>query len=148
MKVHRAVRMERCIGCHCCSLACARLVYKSLSWNNAGIRITSSGGLTSGFQAVLCLSCDPAPCAAACPTGALKQRKSGGGVLLKRGLCIQCGQCAAACPVDAIALDENNSPYVCIHCGQCIEYCPHHCLELLDTDKSPAPCTEACHVSE
>ncbi len=25
--------MERCIGCHSCSLACARLVHKQLSWD-------------------------------------------------------------------------------------------------------------------
>ncbi len=146
MKVHRAIRMERCIGCHSCSLACARLVYKSLSWNNAGIRIKSSGGLTSGFQALLCLACDPAPCAQACPTGALTQRKSGGGVLLKRKVCISCGKCAKACPVDAIALDHATNPYVCIHCGQCVAYCPHDCLELIDVDARPAPCTEGCHV--
>ena len=32
-----AQRMERCIGCHACSLACARLVYKRLSWDAADI---------------------------------------------------------------------------------------------------------------
>jgi len=29
------------------------------------------------FEARLCLACDPAPCAAACPTGAYTQRKAG-----------------------------------------------------------------------
>ena len=61
--------MERCIGCHSCSLACARLVHKCLSWENAGIRIQSSGGLSTGFTAKLCLVCDPAPCAAATAPG-------------------------------------------------------------------------------
>ena len=28
MKILTAPRMERCIGCHSCSLACARLVHK------------------------------------------------------------------------------------------------------------------------
>lgn len=40
MKVLTAPRMERCIGCHFCSLACARLVHKSLSCDTAGIRLT------------------------------------------------------------------------------------------------------------
>lgn len=147
MKIHRALRMERCIGCHSCSLACARLVYKSMSWNTAGIRIRSTGGVSSGFQAILCLACDPAPCAAACPTGAMAQRKSGGGVLLKKSLCIQCGQCAAACPVEAIALDAGGNPSVCIHCGRCVSFCPHDCLELVEADKAAAaPCLESCHV--
>jgi Fe-S-cluster-containing dehydrogenase component len=30
----RPPRMERCIGCYACSLACARLVNKRLSQNN------------------------------------------------------------------------------------------------------------------
>ncbi len=131
MKVLRASRMDRCIGCHSCSLACARLVHKQLSWSAAGIRIRSSGGITTGYEAQLCLACDPAPCAAACPTGALTDRK-GGGVKVKKDLCIRCGQCVLACPVDAIAQDETGNTYVCIHCGRCVQFCPHGCLELLE----------------
>ncbi len=131
MKILTAPRMERCIGCHSCSLACARLVYKSISWDTAGIRIASSGGLSTGFEARTCLACMPAPCALACPTGAFSQRK-GGGVLVKRTLCIQCGQCARACPVDAIFLDREGEPFVCLHCGRCVSFCPHDCLELAE----------------
>lgn len=131
MKRLKAVGMERCIGCHCCSLACARLVHQRLSWATAGVRIQSSGGLSTGFQARLCLACDPAPCAAACPTGAYRQRP-GGGVRVKIDLCSCCGACAAACPVAAVSLDETGRPYVCIHCGRCIPFCPHECLALVE----------------
>ncbi|MGW8224000.1 MAG: 4Fe-4S binding protein [Syntrophobacteria bacterium] len=130
-KVLTAPRMERCIGCHSCSLACARLVHKRLSWDTAGIRIISSGGLSTGFEAKSCLACNPAPCALACPTGAFTQRK-GGGVIFKRKHCIQCGDCAEACPVDAVYLDATTEPFVCIHCGQCVVYCPHDCLEMAE----------------
>ena len=133
MKIFTAPRMERCIGCHSCSLACARLVHKRLSWDTAGIRIFSSGGLSTGFVAYTCLACDPAPCAEVCPTGAFSQRK-GGGVKVKKKLCIHCGDCKEACPVDAIYLDETGEPFVCIHCGRCINYCPHDCLEMRDVD--------------
>lgn len=129
MKILTTPRMERCIGCHSCSLACARLVHGQISWNNAGIRIESSGGMSTGFEARVCLACDPPPCAQACPTGSLKPRK-GGGVSQKKSLCIQCDQCARACPVDAIRLDHESNPYVCIHCGRCVPFCPHECLEL------------------
>jgi len=133
MKILTTPRMERCIGCHSCSLACARLVHKRLSWDTAGIRIRSSGGLSTGFEARTCLACDPAPCARVCPTGAYSQRK-GGGVVVRKKLCIRCGDCARACPVDAIYIDAAGEPFVCIHCGRCVSYCPHDCLEYLDSD--------------
>ena len=130
MKYLTAPRMERCIGCHSCSLACARLVHKHLSWDKAGIRIVSYGGLSTGFAARVCLLCNPAPCALACPTGAFSQRK-GGGVMVKNNLCILCGECASACPVDAIYLDSTGEPFVCIQCGRCVPFCPHDCLEMV-----------------
>ena len=132
MKILTTPRMDRCIGCHSCSLACARLVHKRLSWDTAGIRIASSGGLSSGFEARACLACDPAPCVQACPTGAYTQRK-GGGVVVKMELCNRCGACAKACPVDAIFMDVAGEPFVCIHCGRCVSFCPHACLEMADS---------------
>lgn len=141
MKILRAPRMDRCIGCHSCSLACARLVHKMLSWNTAGIRIESAGGITAGFEAIMCLACDPPPCAAACPTGAYTPRK-GGGVVVKMDLCIRCGACAKACPVDAIYLDPQTTPYVCIHCGRCVNFCPHACLEMGESHEAVVPAGE------
>ena len=134
MKVLRTPHMERCIGCHSCSLACARDVHGRLSWDMAGIRILTSGGLSSGFEAKLCLACDPAPCATACPTGAVTRRR-GGGVTVDEKLCIRCGECADACPVDAVYLDETGDPFVCIHCGRCVPFCPHGCLEMIGVGK-------------
>jgi Fe-S-cluster-containing hydrogenase component 2 len=126
MKILTTPRMERCIGCHSCSLACARLVHKRLSWDTAGIRIFSSGGLSTGFEAKPCLACNPAPCAMACPTGAFSQRK-GGGVVVRKNLCIRCGECVKACP----------DPFVCIHCGRCVSFCPHDCLEMVERSHEP-----------
>ena len=113
MKTLTTPRMERCIGCHSCSLACARLVHGRISWDTAGIRIKSSGGLSTGFEARVCVACDPAYCAQACPTGAMTQRR-GGGVIVKKKLCIRCGECARACPVDAIHLGPFERA-LCLH---------------------------------
>ncbi len=133
MKLLTTPRMDRCIGCHSCSLACARLIHKNLSWSTSGIRIHSSGGLSTGFVAVLCLGCDPAPCVAACPTGAFSQRQ-GGGVIVRKKLCIRCGECVKACPVDAVYQAHDGDVFVCLHCGRCVDFCPHNCLELRGTD--------------
>lgn len=138
MKILTTPRMDRCIGCHSCSLACARLLHQRLSWETAGIRIQSSGGLTTGFTAVHCLVCDPPPCAAVCPTGAFAPRK-GGGVIVRKKLCNRCGACATTCPVDAVFIDQDGEPFVCVHCGRCVPFCPHDCLELAEPDSlSPA----------
>lgn len=152
MKILTAQRMDRCIGCHSCSLACARLVHGQFSWLTAGIRIKSSGGLSTGFEASLCLGCEPAACARVCPTGACVQR-SGGGVKKIPSLCIRCGKCAEACPVEAVYMDpETGLPYVCIHCGRCVAFCPHDCLSLEDVAQpavpaSPDNATEDTHVA-
>jgi ferredoxin len=53
-------------------------------------------------------------------------------VVVKKNLCIRCGECAKACPVDAIYLDTTVEPFVCIHCGRCVPFCPHECLELAE----------------
>ncbi len=134
MKILVAPRMDQCIGCHSCSLACARLIHKNLSWNTSGIRIHSSGGLSTGFVAEKCVACDPAPCAAVCPTDAYTQRK-GGGVIVKKKLCIRCGECVDACPVDAIFQNHEGEVFVCIHCGRCVDFCPQGCLEMQEVDK-------------
>jgi len=135
MKILTTPKIDRCIGCHSCSLACARLVHKRISWDTTGIRIRSSGGLTTGFTTNHCLACDPAPCAEACPTGAFSQRK-GGGVIVRKKLCINCGDCVAACPVDAVFQDLSGAVFVGIHCGRCVDFCPHNCLEMEEVRKT------------
>lgn len=139
MKILRTPLIDRCIGCHACSLACARLVHGRLSWTCAGIHIRSAGGLSTGFEARLCQACtpdeqgNPAPCVAACPTGACSARK-GGGVKMNPARCIHCGKCASACPLHAIYMDEEKNIFVCLHCGRCVPFCPHSCLALEDTE--------------
>ena len=52
--------------------------------------------------------------------------------MVKKNLCIRCGECARACPVDAVFLDPAGEPFVCIHCGRCVSFCPHDCLEHME----------------
>lgn len=130
MKRLKTVDMKKCIGCYSCSLACAREVHKSLSWTRSGIHIKSSGGISTGFEAIFCLACHQPPCANVCPTGALKPRKMGG-VLLIENQCIGCGDCEKACLVGAIYFDNQlGKPIFCFHCGKCVNFCPHNCLTL------------------
>ncbi len=135
MKILKATRIERCIGCHVCSLSCARLVHGLLSWQVSGIRIKSSGGISTGFEATYCLACKEPICARSCPTGAISIRKAGG-VRIRKDLCIRCSSCIEACPVNAITKTDHGFPVVCIHCGLCTNFCPHGCLEMIEAVSS------------
>ena len=129
MKILTTPRMERCIGCHSCSFACARLVHKNLSWDTAGIRIASSGGLSTGFEARTCRGLRPGALCACLPHRRLHAAER------RRRHCAEeplhpLWKMRQACPVDAIYLDTTGDPFVCIHCGRCVPFCPHDCLEM------------------
>jgi Fe-S-cluster-containing dehydrogenase component len=124
---------NRCIGCYSCMLACSRTNEDSLSLIDSAINITTSGGIESGLQIIVCRSCIDPPCAKACPTGALTPRK-GGGVVVHKELCDSCGECVDACLPRAIHFDKKGLPVICIHCGVCAKYCSHDVLELIKTE--------------
>lgn len=135
-KILTAPRMARCIGCESCMLACARMVYQSLSPYKSAIQIRSSGGLMGRMVANICTACaEPVPCAEACPTEALTPRVGGRGMTYRKSECIGCHQCVEACPIQVIGWDEQESrPVVCVFCGQCARFCPHDCLELAEAE--------------
>ena len=125
--------LERCVGCLCCVMACARERFNTLSIDQSAIRVQAAGQ-TAYYAVVVCRGCKDPVCLRACPTNALRKRK-GGGVLLDPTKCDACGSCEKACIIGAIKLDKKSGiPIVCIHCGLCVPFCPHGILEMEEVE--------------
>jgi len=79
-----------------------------------------------------CMHCVAAPCATACPVGAIKVTGEGA-VVINRDECIGCSYCELACPYDVPKKGADGRYYKCTFCvdkiqnGQapaCVEVCP------------------------
>ncbi len=108
-----AIDLERCIGCHTCTIACK---LENGFEEGSGIRVETIGGshqdtpegshpqLSMHFLPVLCMHCDQPPCRDVCPTQAIYKRENGI-VLIDEDRCDGCMICLGACPYDALVYD-------------------------------------------
>jgi carbon-monoxide dehydrogenase iron sulfur subunit len=139
------VRVDKCLACKSCELACA--VAHSTSKNlEQAIREEPKPkprlkvGQGKGFTApLMCRHCEDAPCAAACPTGALSRPSKGSPVVVNQALCVGCSSCVLACPFGVIRPGADGRSI--IKCDQCVERvadgelpacvssCPTHALQ-------------------
>jgi Fe-S-cluster-containing dehydrogenase component len=123
------VDVDLCVGCMMCVFACTRRFGEG-GVSKSAIRVASIGGIERGFTVIVCRACSDPPCAASCPTDALKPRK-GGGIVFDPAKCVGCGNCVRACPYGALMWDEESSkPIVCTYCGYCVNYCPYGVIKL------------------
>ena len=95
----------KCIGCQSCEIACA-VAHLGTSVTTAGemkipfqprLRVVRTSRVTMPIQ---CRHCEDAPCANACPVGAIVRQD--GVVLVKQERCIGCKTCVLACPFGAM----------------------------------------------
>lgn len=104
----------KCIGCKACELACFAVHNRENGVSAAvgtitipvipRLYVTKAGRSAAPVQ---CRHCENAPCAAACPVGAIRQEN--GTILIDEERCIGCKACALACPFGAIALVKSYS---------------------------------------
>jgi carbon-monoxide dehydrogenase iron sulfur subunit len=139
------VDVEKCLACKSCELACA--VQHSRSGNlveavaetpkpKARLAVAQGEGFTAPL---MCRHCEDAPCAAACPTGALSRPSNDGPVVVNQALCIGCSSCVLACPFGVVRPgDDGRSVIKCDQCTErvaegelpaCVSACPTHALQ-------------------
>lgn len=99
-------KSSRCIGCRTCELACS-LAHQDATdgteFNAQKLRPSLTTVKTGTISMpVTCHHCEDAPCANACPTGAIVYQADSVQVLEDR--CIGCKTCVLACPYGAISV--------------------------------------------
>ncbi|MEJ2320352.1 MAG: polysulfide reductase NrfD [Gemmatimonadales bacterium] len=128
---------DRCIGCHACTTACKSENEVPLSVTRTYVKYVDVGVFPQArraFQVTRCNQCERAPCAIACPTGAMF-RRADGIVDFDKSICIGCKACIAACPYDAIFINPED------HSAEKCNFCAHR----LDVGLEPA-CVVVCPV--
>jgi anaerobic carbon-monoxide dehydrogenase iron sulfur subunit len=129
---------EKCCGCRICEMACSMTHLGIFNPRKALLQIEINRYSrfdvpTSQIDVpVVCLQCNPAPCAEACPEGAIAKSDSGAWVV-NREKCTGCSLCIDACSYGMISVDpqEGNCARKCDLCEgkpSCVEYCPREAL--------------------
>ncbi|GEM_PF-2782514 len=115
--------LDRCIGCRSCEIAC-KMEKELPAGSIRPMRVIELGPEKAGerlrydFVPMNCFHCGSAPCAEACPTGAMQKRQDGI-VFVDAEACIGCKQCIKACPFGAPQYDSATGKVVkcdlCMH---------------------------------
>jgi len=120
-----ACRIQRCLGCRSCELACALEHSESKTLREAvresprpQRRVTVERAGAGGLP-LQCRHCEDAPCIAVCPTDAMHRAEEGGPVAIEADRCIGCRMCILVCPFGVVSLRRDGRAVV--KCDQCIE---------------------------
>jgi carbon-monoxide dehydrogenase iron sulfur subunit len=118
------VRLEKCMGCRSCEMACAvehsasKSIYGAMAEKPLPRRRVYVE-LAEGHKVPLvCRHCEDAPCAAVCRTGAMHQDLQNGIVERDLEKCVGCWMCAMSCPYGVIGR-QGIETRVAIKCDRC-----------------------------
>ena len=135
------VRIEHCMGCHTCELACAIAHCSAVPEVGQGaadpvvaasaeaVVAIAAAGEKPGYRIhvehygpkaipLSCQHCEEAACVLSCPTGAVRRLAPGKPVLLEEARCIGCSMCVQACPFGVMAMRPGGK--VAFKCDLCI----------------------------
>jgi carbon-monoxide dehydrogenase iron sulfur subunit len=141
------VRLDRCMGCHSCEMACAvshseaKSVYAAMTETPRPKPRLYVEAVAPDARAVpiLCRHCEDAPCMHACIAGAIS-RSDAGVVFTDKDKCIGCWTCVMVCPYGVIGRHmEELKAYRCDRCPDldipaCVSACPSKALVFRSAD--------------
>ena len=117
------VRLDRCLGCKSCEMACAvehstsKSLFGSISEKPLPIRRLYVEKAEGQNVPLVCRLCTDAPCVAVCRTGAMFQDPVTGIVDRKKEKCVGCWMCAMICPYGVIG--RQKEARVAVKCDRC-----------------------------
>jgi carbon-monoxide dehydrogenase iron sulfur subunit len=136
-------RIERCLGCRSCELACAvehseskRLVEATreqvLPKQRIHVELIDERGAAYRYRtlALQCRHCDDAFCVQACISGGIRKDEKTGDVRINQEKCVACWSCIMVCPFGVIVKHEGlHRALKCDHCPDrespaCVDACP------------------------
>lgn len=136
MKKKFVYKVDKCLGCKSCEIACAVAHSTSGDLFNA---VNEFGALSSRKKVyafsgknypVSCKQCDDPQCVRVCMSGALAVDPHEKNVVYDEARCVGCWMCVMACPYGAIKPDKKSKKAVrCDLCKdkeepQCLKACP------------------------
>lgn len=125
----------KCVGCLACVVTCLDHHYPAHAADAVPPRRYRKTVRPSGYtryETYSCCHCKNAPCAAACPVGAIRKDASGW-VLTDRNACVGCGACLSACPFGIPQMGHDGKMVKCDGCGgqpNCVKICPNGALRV------------------
>jgi carbon-monoxide dehydrogenase iron sulfur subunit len=135
-------RIQKCLGCRACELACAtehsrskKIVeaVREMPLPRQRIRVEQVDEATKPRRirtlALQCRHCENAECAEACISGGIRRDETTGEVSIDPDRCVACWSCIMVCPFGAIVKYED------IHRAVKCDLCP---------DRETPSCVEAC----
>jgi len=162
MKSMIVVRVDKCLGCKSCEMACAiehsasKQLFEAIHESPppaARVSVEQGPGFVVPLQ---CRQCEDAPCVEICPTAALYRADKDSPIVIDHERCIGCKWCIVACPFGVISLDsENRTVIKCDQCFErvergelpaCVSACPTGALELRTLDEVVAEKRQASLV--
>ena len=145
-----ALDIERCIGCHACSVACKVENSVPLGRFRTKVYYLDEGSFPKvkrHFLPTLCMQCDDTPCLKACDRTAIV-KGADGIVRVDPDRCEHVGACETACPYGAIGCDDNDIADKCDFCSHrldagmepaCVETCPGDVFHFGDANDPASP---------